>query len=386
VIYLDHNATTPLHPEVRAAMAPFLDDGFGNPSSAHEQGRRARAAVEESRRAVAARIGVRPSEIVFTSGGTESNNLAILGTVGGPGAHVVVSPIEHSSVLEPAAELARRGAEVTFLAVDGEGRVRAADVAAAIGPRTALVSVGWANNEIGTVQPVAEIAAVCRARGVRLHVDAVQAFGKIPLDGAPFDLCSLSAHKIGGPKGVGALAVRPGVSLRPLVFGGKQERGLRAGTENVAAIVGFGAAATLARPDEGVAARRELLWRGLEALGGARRHGPRHGCLPNTLNVAFAGARGETLVAALDLEGVAVSVGSACAAGSAEPSHVLQAIGLDRAASGDGIRFSLGAGTTEEEIEHAVAIVKRVVGRIRALGVGGEVIGDRLSVTGRAKP
>jgi cysteine desulfurase len=381
VIYLDHNATTPLLPEVRTAMAPYLDDRFGNPSSAHGAGRRARAAVEEGRRAIAARIGVRSSEVVFTSGGTEGNNLAIFGVVEAPGAHVVASPIEHSSVLEPIAELARRGAEVTYLPVDGAGRVLAADVAAAIRPHTALVSIGWANNEIGTVQPMEAIAAICRARGAKLHVDAAQAFGKIEVDAALFDLCTLSAHKVGGPKGVGALVVRGGTRLRPLLFGGKQERGLRSGTENVAAIVGFAAAAALIRPDAGLAARRERLWRGLEAIGGARRNSPAENCLPNTLNVAFAGVRGETLVAALDLEGVAVSVGSACAAGSAEPSHVLRAIGLDAEAARDGLRFTLGPPTSDDEIDEAVAIAARVVERIRRVGASGEVIGDQLSVT-----
>lgn len=383
MIYLDHNATSPLRPEARAAMVPFLDDTVGNPSSSHGRGREARTAVEESRLAVAAALGVRAAEVVFTSGGTESNNLALLGAVDEPrGAHVVVSPIEHSSVLEAAAELARRGAQVTHLPVDDCGRVRAEDVAAALRRETALVSVGWANNEIGTVQPMAAIVAVCRAAGVPLHVDAAQAFGKIEVCGVPFDLCTLSAHKIGGPLGAGALVVRGGVRLRPLLVGGKQERGLRAGTENVAAIVGFAAAARLARPAPSLSARRERLWEGLRAIGGALRHSPREDCLPNTLNVGFAEVRGETLVAALDLDGVAASVGSACAAGSAEPSHVLQAIGLNAEQARDGVRFSLGPNTTDDEIDRAAAITVRIVERVRRLGSGGEVSGDRLSVTG----
>ena len=367
MIYLDHNATAPLDARVLDAMAPWLRRPFGNASSAHGLGRDARAAVEEARRAVADALGARPAEIVFTSGGTESNNLALFGVVAGrAGAHFVVSPVEHSSVVSCARELERRGAEVTWLPVDGVGRVRAADVAAALREDTALVSIGWANNEIGTIQPVAEIASVCRSRGVPVHVDAAQAFGKILVDVANVDLCTVSAHKLGAPVGVGALFVRRGVRLQPLLFGGGQERGLRPGTENAVALVGFGAAAKArGRPGTIDATLRERLWSGIADLAGCRRNSPAAGCLWNTLNVSIAEIRGESLVAALDLEGIAASVGSACAAGAGEPSHVLRAIGRDAEEARDGVRFSLGLETTEREIDDAIGTVRAVVERMR---------------------
>lgn len=369
MIYLDHNATAPLRREALDAMRPYLDGPIGNPSSAHAAGRAARAAVEAARRAIAAALGAPPSAIVFTSGGTESNNLALFGAVPDPrGAHLVVSPIEHASVLGPVRALERRGARVTWLPVDSEGRVSPDAVGAALQAETALVSVGWANNEIGTVQPIAAIGAVCRRQGVPLHVDAAQMLGKLPIDLGAVDLCTVSAHKLGGPVGVGAVVVRRGVALRPLCVGGGQERGRRPGTENVPGIVGF-AAALSAQPalSAAVAVRRERLWAGLSMLDGIRRHGPTAECLPNTLSIGFDGVRGEALVAALDLEGVAVSVGSACAAGSGEPSHVLRAIGCDDAAARAGVRLSLGAATTDAEIDSAAAAVRRVVARIRAL-------------------
>jgi cysteine desulfurase len=367
MIYLDYNATAPLRGAVLEAMLPYLRQAAGNASSAHAAGRAARAAVERARRAIAEALGARPREIVFTSGGTESNNLALLGALSEPGgAHLVVAPIEHASVLGPARELERRGARVTWLPVDGDGRTRPADVAAALRPETILVSVGWANNEIGTVQPIAAIGAVCRARGVLLHVDAVQAFGKLPIDVAAVDLCSLSAHKLGGPTGVGALFVRSGVRLRPLAFGGEQERGRRPGTENAAGVVGFAAALATAGPSS-TEALRERLWDAMSSITGARRHSPAAGCLPNTLNVGFAGVRGEALVAALDLEGVAVSVGSACAAGSGEPSHVLLATGRNEEEARGGVRFSLGPETSADEIDAVAVAVRHVVQRIRRI-------------------
>ena len=366
MIYLDHNATTPLRGSVLEAMLPYLGASSGNASSAHAAGRHARAAVESARRAIAAAIGAQASEIVFTSGGTESNNLALFGALSQPdGAHLVVSPIEHASGLGPVRELARRGARVTWLAVDRSGRVDPAQLAAALTADTALVSVGWANNEIGTIQDVAAIGALCRARGVALHVDAVQALGKLPVAIADVDLCSLSAHKLGGPVGVGALFVRSGLQLRARCFGGEQERGRRPGTENVAGVVGFAATLTAVPTWDAVRDLRERLWRAVASLDGARRHSPTTGCLPNTLNVGFDGVRGEALVAALDLEGVAVSVGSACAAGSGEPSHVLRAIGCSEAEASGGVRFSLGMETTADEVDRAGDIVCRVVARMR---------------------
>jgi len=370
MINLDHNATAPLRPQARAAMDALAARGPGNPSSAHAAGRVARAALEQARRAIAAALGARAREVVFTSGGTESNNLALLGAVpDAAGAHLVVSPIEHSSVLGPVRELARRGATVTWLPVDAVGRIAPAAVAEALRPETALVAVGWANNEIGTVQPIAALAALCRARGVRLHVDAAQALGKLPLAVDGIDLCALSAHKLGGPMGIGALVVRRGVALRPLTWGGEQERGLRPGSENALAAVGFAAALAATGGDDWAACEslREALWERVADLAGVRRHSPRDGCLPNTLNIGVEGVRGEALVAALDLEGVAVSVGSACAAGSGEPSHVLRAIGCDAAAAAAGVRFSLGRETTAAEIERAAAVVRGVVARMRTV-------------------
>jgi len=369
VIYLDFNATTPLRPEVRAAMLPFFGDEFGNPSSVHRLGSRARVAVENARTAVAALIAARPSEIVFTSGGTESNNLALLGVAAATDGAIVTTPIEHSSVLEPIAALARAGREVVQVRVDGFGRIELGDLAERLRRRVALVTVGWANNEIGTIQPIAEVSAVCRAAGVPLHVDAVQAAAKISVAAPDCDLMSLSAHKLGGPKGVGALFVRSGTPLVGRALGGGQERGLRAGTENVAGIVGFGVACAVAeREPEGREVLRESLWQGLAArIAGLERNSPRDHCLPNTLNLRVAGIRGEALVAALDLEDIAVSTGSACAAGAAEPSHVLRAIGSTEADARDGVRFSLGPDTTRAEIDHVVRVMDEIVSRMRGV-------------------
>jgi cysteine desulfurase len=371
MIYLDHNASAPLRREAAAAMAELTARAPGNPSSAHAAGRRARAALEQARRDVAEVLGIRPSELVFTSGGTESNNLALLGAVPDPqGAHLAVSPIEHASVLGPVRELERRGARVTWLAVDAAGRVGPAAVEAALATPTALVSVGWANNEIGTVQPIAAIAALCRARGVLLHVDAAQALGKLDLDLSGVDLCSVSAHKLGGPVGVGALVVRRGVALRPLSWGGEQERAARPGTENAIGAVGFAAALAAAAGDDrgAIEALRDRLWAAIADLPGVRRHSPATDVLPATLNVGIDGLRGEALVAGLDLEGVAVSVGSACAAGSGEPSHVLRAIGCDDAAAAAGLRFSLGPDNSAAEIDAAAAALRRVVARMHDVG------------------
>jgi cysteine desulfurase len=371
MIYLDHNASAPLRREAAAAMAELAARAPGNPSSAHAAGRMARAALEQARRDLAEVLDVRPSELVFTSGGTESNNLALLGALPDPqGVHLVVSPIEHASVLGPVRELERCGARVTWLAVDAAGRVDPLAVAAALATPTALVSVGWANNEIGTVQPIAAIAALCRARGVLLHVDAAQALGKLELDLSGVDLCSVSAHKLGGPVGIGALVVRRAIALRPLAWGGEQERGTRPGTENAIGAVGFAAALAASAADDRVAlaALRDRLWAAIADLPGVRRHSPATDVLPGTLNVGLDGLRGEALVAGLDLEGVAVSVGSACAAGSGEPSHVLRAIGCDEAAAAAGLRFSLGARNTTAEIDAAAAALHRVVARMRDVG------------------
>ncbi len=373
-IYCDHNASTPVRPEVLDAMLPFLRDGYGNASSVHRLGSLACCAVEEARAHVAALIGARPAEIVFTSGGTESNNLAIQGVARASERKTLIStPIEHSSVREPLRLLAGEGYRVAELAVNPVGHVSAVQLAEFLQEPRALVSIGWANNEIGTLQPIEAIGARCVAHATLLHVDAVQAAGKIPVHVRGVDLLSLSAHKIGGPQGAGALFVRSGVVVRPLLVGGGQERGRRAGTENVAGIVGMGAACRLAaaelgRLGEACVALREALWDGLQgAVPDVRRNSPPGAdCLPNTLNVSFEDVRGEAVVAALDLEGVAVSSGSACAAGAGEPSHVLMALGHSAEAARDGVRFSLGRNNSIEEIERVIQITTAAVRRIRS--------------------
>jgi cysteine desulfurase len=373
LIYCDHNATTPLRPEVLEAMLPYLGGAYGNASSVHALGSRARCAVEEARACVAALISARPAEIVFTSGGTESNNLAIQGIGRAVGDRpLLTTPIEHSSVREPMRLLRADGRTVHEVAVDGAGHVDLASLETLLAHGGALASVGWANNEIGTIQAIEAIASRCATRGTLLHVDAVQAAGKIPVHVRGVDLLSLSAHKLGGPKGVGALYVRSGIALRPLIAGGGQERGYRAGTENVAGIVGMGAACRLAAAElnafgEACLVLRDALWDGLQtAVRGIRRNSPAgRDCLPNTLHVSFDGVRGETLVAALDLDGVAVSSGSACAAGAGEPSHVLMAIGRSGEGARDGVRFSVGRANTTAEIDHVVRCTSAAVERIR---------------------
>ena len=376
-IYLDHNATTPVRPEVLEAMLPYLNAHFGNPSSVHWTGRRAKQGLEEAREQVAAFINARPAEVLFTSGGTESNNLALRGILwgtGGKGAHVVTTAIEHSSILQPLRMLASEGLTVTILPVDHQGRVRAIDLAAALRPETVLVSVGLANHEIGTIQPTVALSRVTHEQGALLHVDAVQAAGKLPLDvnSLGVDLLSLSAHKIYGPKGIGALYVRKGTSLLPMMGGGAQEREKRPGTENVAAAVGFGVAASLAAQEIEHNAAHALrlttrLWEGLrEKVSYVSLNGAERDRLANTLNVSFTGAAGEGLVMGLDLAGIAVSTGSACAAGSIEPSHVLLALGRDDAVAKSAIRFSVGKDTTEQEIDRVLEVLPRVVERVRA--------------------
>ena len=378
-IYLDHNATTPLRPEVLEAMLPYLSAHCGNPSSVHWAGRRAKQGLEEARERVAAFLNARPAEVLFTSGGTESNNLALRGVLWaarGKGMHVITTAIEHSSILEPLRMLTREGFSVTTLPVDNEGRVNAEGLTAALRPETVLVSVGLANHEVGTIQPIAALSRVTRERGILLHVDAVQAAGKLPLhvNHLGVDLLSLAAHKIYGPKGMGALYVRKGTSLLPVMGGGAQEREKRPGTENVAAAVGFAVAATLAAQEIERTAAHSLrlttrLWEGIrERVPYVSLNGPERDRLANTLNVGFAGAAGEGLMMGLDLAGIAVSTGSACAAGSIEPSHVLLALGCDEAAAKSAIRFSVGRNTTDEEIDRVLEVLPGVVERVRAAG------------------
>lgn len=377
-IYLDHAATTPVRPEVRAAMEPYLGPRFGNPSSTHRWGREARAALEDARERLAAAIGARRGEIVFTSGGTEADNLAVLGrwrAVGlGRGGAVACSAIEHKAVLGAAHAAAAEGAEEILLAVDGDGRLDLGALDEALRARPAVVAVMWANNEVGTLQPVAEVAARCREAGVVFHADAIHAFGKVRVrvDEVPCDLLALSGHKIGAPKGIGALYVRSGVELQPLVHGGSQERALRPGTENVALAVGLAVAAELAaREQEDEGRRLALLRDRLEArlsaaIPGLVVNGAGAARVPQTSNVSIPGVEQDALLMALDLEGIAASGGSACQSGTIEPSHVLVAMGrasADEAA----VRLSLGRTTTDGEIDAAAERIPRIVERIRAL-------------------
>ena len=370
-IYLDNNATTELLPAVRQAMEPYLKIAQGNPSSIHGAGRDAREGIESARRRVARLINARPRRIVFTGGGSEADNLAVKGAVfASPGrsGHVVTSVVEHPAVLQACRFLERAGHRVTYLPVDEEGRIDPEQLRRAIDDETVLVSLMTANNEVGTIQPVRELCAVARERGVLFHTDAVQAAGKIPLDVRELDadLLTLSGHKFHGPKGVGALYVRKGVRLEPLVHGGKQEGGLRAGTENAAAIVGMGQAAELAagalRQAERIAGLRDLLERGVrESVPEALLNGHREDRLPNTLNLTLPGLRGESLVMALDRYGVSLSSGSACKAGSPEPTHVLLAMGRSEEEAHCSVRFSLSHETTRRDIEETAAALAGVL-------------------------
>ncbi len=376
MIYLDYNATTPLRPEVLEAMLPYFQRHFGNPSSVHGAGRQAKQGVEEARERIAEFLHCRPAEVLFTSGGTESNNLALTGVrdaLRHKGSHIITTAIEHSSILEPLDALAAEGATVTILLVNGEGRVSADDLVAALQPDTVLVSISLANHEIGTIQPIAELSRLTRARDIYFHVDAVQSAGKMPLDviSLGVDLLSLSAHKISGPKGVGALYVRKGTRLSPLLRGGPQEREKRAGTENVAAIVGFAVAATVAARELEMSVAHcgqllQQLWDGIvQRIPGAVLNSPTHQRLPNTLNVGFSDATGEGLMMGLDLAGIAVSTGSACAAGSLEPSHVLLALGRSTEEAKGALRFSVGKETTAQEIDRVLEVLPQVVERVR---------------------
>ncbi|MFQ5664259.1 MAG: cysteine desulfurase NifS [Terriglobia bacterium] len=382
-VYLDYNSTTPLAPAVVEVMLPFLTEEFGNASSIHSLGQRARAAVERARGQVAALIGAREKEIVFTSGGTEADNLAIRGVVGaaqrhqksGASKHIITSTIEHHAVLNTCQALEAEGVQVTYVPVNRAGRIDPEDVRRALTPDTALITIMHANNELGTLQPIAEIAAIARAHKIPFHADAVQSVGKLPVNVAELgvDLLSLSAHKIYGPKGVGALYVRRGVRLKPLFFGGHHERDRRPGTENVAGIVGFGAAAELARAslgEEAVRLRRlrdQLESSILARVPHAGVNGATDQRTPNTTNIHFEFVEGEPLVIALDLKGIASSTGAACSAGAVEPSHVLTAIGLPPERARASLRFSLGRKTTREDIDYVVEVLPGVVEHLREL-------------------
>jgi cysteine desulfurase len=378
-IYMDANSTTPLLPEVVEAMRPFWFEHYGNASSIHQRGQYARAAVEQARESVAKLLSCRAAEIVFTSGGTESDNMALFGVLA-PGDHLITTSIEHNAVLNAADELSERGVEVTYLPCTAQGVVEVAVLKAAMRPNTKLVSVMLANNETGAIQPVREMSDVAHAGGALFHSDAIQAAGKIPLDMKSLgcDLLSISGHKIYAPKGTGALFVRKGVLLKPLMFGGKHERGRRPGTENVAGIVGLGKACDLARtwlagqaaPDtpERLGSLRDRLEQGiLAAVEEAGVNGCNVARVANTTNLHFDHVEAEALVIALDLKGLAVSGGSACLSGATEPSHVLVAMGLNPARARGSLRFSLSRLTTEAEVDSALAIVPTAVARLREL-------------------
>jgi cysteine desulfurase len=378
-VYLDHNATTPVHPAVVDAMTKALREDFGNPSSVHHFGQRAKAAMDEARSAVASLIGGDPSEVVFTSGGTESDNFAIRGAAEALDAtrrrHLIATTIEHEAVLNTLKALARRGRPTTLLRVDATGIVAPAALKEALTEDTAVVSVMHANNEIGTIQPIPELARLAHDRGALFHTDAVQTAGKVPVDvkALDADLLSISAHKFYGPKGVGALWIRRGLRLLPVLTGGKHERSRRAGTENVAGIVGMGVAATLAAAKieeeaRRVSALRDRLEEGvLHAVPGTIVNGDRSPRVPNTTNISFDRIEAESLLIALDLEGVAVSTGSACSSGTLEPSHVLKAMGFPPHRTQNSIRFSLGAANTDADVDRVIAILPGIVEKLRSL-------------------
>jgi cysteine desulfurase len=378
-IYLDHNATTPLHPAVVDQMTAVLRDEFGNPSSVHHYGQRSKGLVDEARSAVAALIGADPTEVVFTAGGTESDNFAIRGAAEALEAagrrHLIASSIEHEAVLNTLKALARRGWRTTLLSSDQSGVVSPDALRAAITDDTAIVSVMHANNEVGTIQPIAELAQISREKGALFHTDAVQSAGKIPVNvkSLGVDLLSLSSHKMNGPKGVGALWLRRGIRLVPVLTGGRHERGRRAGTENVPGIVGCGVAARLAGEKMGaestrVAALRDRLEREvLQRVAGTAVNGGNSPRVPNTTNISFERIEAESLLIALDLEGIAVSTGSACSSGTLEPSHVLKAMGFPPHRTQNSIRFSLGMGNTDADVDRVLEVLPRVVEKLRTL-------------------
>jgi cysteine desulfurase len=374
-VYMDANATTPLLPEVFDAMQPYFVERFGNASSVHSFGQQARGAVEQARIRVAALLHCRPAEIVFTSGGTESDNLALFGATK-PGDHIVTTTIEHHAVLHAAEQLAKSGREATFVSVDDEGVVDPEEIRSALRPNTRLISVMMANNETGAIQPVETIAAIAAEAGVQFHTDAVQAAGKLPLNVEKIgcNLLSLSGHKIHGPQGTGVLFVRKDTKIEPLLYGGTHERQRRAGTENLAGIVGLGKAAEIAARSledgstQGIAALRDRLQNEILArVADAGVHSGQVPRVPNTANLWFDHLEGEALVISLDLKGLAVSGGSACASGASEPSHVLTAMRVPTERARASLRFSLSKLTTAEDVDFAIEIVPQAVAKLREL-------------------
>jgi len=378
LIYLDHAATTPVHPEVLEAMIPYLTTQFGNPSTLYAFGRDARQVVEDARAKVAALIGAKPDEIYFTSGATEADNWAIVGAAlaqESKGRHIITSAIEHHAVLETCEFLKKRGYEITFLPVDSDGIVNPEDMLRAITDRTILITIMHANNEIGVIEPVAEIGAIAREKGVLFHTDATQSVGKIPVDvnELKVDMLSLSAHKIYGPKGVGALYIRKGARILPYMHGGSQESKKRAGTHNVPGIVGLGKAAEIARttmPEEAarLTALRDRLIDGiLTGIPDSRLNGHRTRRLPNNVNVSIEGVEGESMILKLDARGICVSSGSACTSGDLSASHVLLAVGLPHELAHGSLRLTLGRDNTDADVDRVLELLTGIVSELRAM-------------------
>lgn len=378
MIYMDHSATSPVDPQVLKEMLPYFKENFGNASTLYSLGREARTAMEKARKQVASLIGANPDEIYFTSGGTESDNIAIKGTVNrlqNQGHHIITSAIEHPAVEETCKYLEKNGFEVTYLPVGAEGIVKVADVEAAIKKETILITVMHANNEIGTIQPIAKIGELANEKGIYFHTDAVQTVGKIPVDvnELKVDMLSISAHKLYGPKGIGALYIRKGTRLDPLLHGGGHERGIRPGTENISGVVGLGKACQLAEENLEVSMKqisnlRDKLIEGvLEQIDQSYLNGHPTQRLPNNANFRFSSIEGESLVLQLDAKGIASSTGSACSSKKLEPSQVLMAIGLKEVDAHGSLRLSLGKENTEEEIDYVIESIKEVVERLRSI-------------------
>ena len=377
-VYLDNAATTALSPRVLEAMLPYFTQYYGNPSSVHAFGREAKQGLDKARDQVAKALHCEPSEVIFTGCGTESDNTVLLGVAqryGDKGKHIITTNVEHHAILHTCEYLEKQGYSVTYLPVDQDGLVTAEQVAAAIRPDTILVSIMFANNEVGTIMPIQEIGAVCKEKGVLFHTDAVQAVGHIPVDvqAMHIDMLSLSAHKFHGPKGVGALYCRKGIRLPSYIMGGAQERGRRAGTENVAGIVGLGAAIQLATEQleenrAKMTALRDRLMTGIQArISEVKLNGHPTNRLPNNVNFSFEFIEGESILINLDLAGIAVSSGSACSSGSLDPSHVILALGVPEELAHSSIRFSLGRDTTEEDMEYTYKVLKETVDKLRAI-------------------
>ena len=377
-VYMDNNATTPVHPEVMEVMLPFFSEHFGNPSSIHWAGREVKKGIETARESVASFLKCDPKEIVFTAGGSESDNLAIKGVceaLKDKGNHIITTRVEHPAVLHTCEYMEKQGFQVTYLPVDMDGMINLEDLKNAITDKTILITIMFANNETGTIFPIAEIGKIAKERKVTFHTDAVQAAGKIPLDvnALNVDLLTISAHKLYGPKGVGVLYVRKGTKMKPMIHGGGQERNRRAGTENVTGLVGMGKACEIAMRDmdaesERLLRLRERLHKGLtQKIEHVKLNGHPSMRLNNTLNVSFEYVEGESLLLNLDMDGVAASSGSACSSGSLEPSHVLTAMGLPHEVAHGSVRFSLGRSNTEADIDKIIEIMPPVVARLRAM-------------------